>query len=1199
MSLRKFFLLSFLLISSVLSVSAQVDTGAIVGTVADGQQQRVADASIRLKQESTGVERTLKSGRDGSFTFSPLAIGTYTLSVEREGFERYVQTGLTITAQSTVREDVSLHVGAVTQTVEVAAAAPQLETQSSALQQLVSARSINDLPLNGRNVVFLAQTAPGITIAQADSRGLAASGSFSSNGERRGQNDYLLDGIDNNAAIMDYVNEAQYVVIPPPDALQEFVVQTNNYSAEFGHSAGAVLNVSTKSGGDAFHGDAWEFVRNDVFDARNYFATAPTKPGFRQNEFGFAFSGPVVIPKLYNGHGKTFFFFDYQGLRRAQDASQVSTVPTYAESTSGFTNFADLIALQSGTKTDALGRTFPVGTIFDPATSRATTSGVIDPTTGLKATSTSDVRDPFYAGTLGSQTVFNTAGQEALLNQLPAGRLNSNAIALLGLYPAPTAAGITNNYTSFPSQTYNSNGIDLRLDQHFGDRDSAFARYSYLNTDQINPGPFPGIADGQASRPGNGATQAQNVAVSETHIFTPHLLNEARVGYSRVSDIRRQLFANQLGIPAEYGIGGIPQFPGNGGLPTLSFGNLNSLGQPGSLPSNKASDITQYSDNLTSSHGRHVLRTGVIYQNLSYPTSTPSAARGSFGFNGIYTSVFGQTDGSTDRAQFLLNPTATTVTGGINNVGGANSVSASSFPPISNLHRTYFGVYVQDDWRTTSKLTLNLGLRWEHYGVPTERNNRQANFLPGPFSDPAVGAQFLIPNSQAASVPAAFLALLAKDNIAFVPTGNAGLGVAQKLNFAPRFGAAYQLNSRTVVHAGYGLFYGGYENYGLSAMPAANFPFNIATSYTDANAVTPLTPTNSIGTLSNGLTNVPLSASVANLSSIGLLGRGYNWKSAYSEGYNMQVQYQLNPTTLLKLAYDGSVSKHLQSTIGTNTLNVILPSTANAQTNSFFPDFARGGSFVIPEGFSNYNGLQIDLTRRWRHDLTVDANYTYSKCLGDARDILDNDIGSYRAPYVPGVGIAADYALCDIDVRNIFHASGTYSLPFGHGQPLLAQGLASAIAGGWSLQGVATAQDGQPFTVACTTTTTAGLGCNALTVPAQNPYAGPHNATHFLNAAAFANPATTATGVALLGGSPTQVSGPAYRKLDVSLFRQIPLVEGTRLEIRAEAFDITNTPNFSAPGSLTFTSPTTFASITSTRDANSSRQLQFAAKVYW
>ncbi len=1197
MSLRKLFLLSFLILSAAFSASAQVDTGAIVGTVVDGQQQRIADATIRLKQEATNVERTVKSGHDGSFTFSPLVIGTYTLTVERDGFERYKQTGLTITAQSTVREDVSLHVGAVTQTVEVAAAAPLLETQSSSLQQLVSERSINDLPLNGRNVAFLAQTAPGVTIAQADSRGLAASGSFSSNGERRGQNDYLLDGIDNNAAIMDYVNEAQYVILPPPDALQEFVVQTNNYSAEFGHSAGAVLNVSTKSGGDHFHGDAWEFVRNDVFDARNYFATAPTKPGYRQNEFGLAVSGPVVIPKLYNGRGKTFFFFDYQGLRRAQDASQVSSVPTSAENTSGFTNFSDLIALQSGTKTDALGRVFPVGTIFDPATSRATTSGAIDPTTGLRATSNSYVRDPFYAGSLVGQTVFNTTAQEALLNQLPAGRLNPNAIALLNLFPAPTAGGISNNYTSFPTQTYNSNGIDLRLDQHFGDRDSAFARYSYLNTDQVNPGPFFGIADGQSSRPGSGATQAQNVAVSETHIFTPHLLNEARVGYSRVSDIRRQLYANQLGIPAEYGIGGIPQFVGNGGLPTLTFGALNNLGQPGSLPSNKASDITQYSDNLTISHGSHVLRTGVIYQNLLYPTSTPSSARGSFGFSGIYTSVFGQTDATTDRAQFLLNPTATSVAGGIANVGGANSVSASSFPPISNLHRTYFGAYVQDDWRTTSKLTLNLGLRWEHYGVPTERNNRQANFIPGPFSSPAVGAQFLIPNSQAASVPAAFLALLAKDNIAFVPTSNAGLGVAQDLNFAPRFGAAYQINSRLVFHAGFGLFYGGYENYGLSAMPAANFPFNIATSYSAANAVTPLTPTNSIGTLSNGLTNVPLSASVANLSSIGLLGRGYNWKSAYSEGYNAQLQYQLNATTVLKVTYDGSTSRHLQSTIGTNTLNTILPSTANAQTNSFFPDFARGGSFVIPEAFSNYNGLQVDLTRRWQHDLTVDANYSYSRCLGDARDILDNDIGGYRAPYVPGVGIAADYGLCDIDVRNIFHASGTYELPFGHGQPFLASGLASAIVGGWSLQGIATAQDGQPFTVACTTTTTAGLGCNALKVPGQSPYAGPHNTTHFLNAAAFANPATTATGVALLGGSPTQVSGPAYRKLDVSLFRQIPLFDGSRLELRAEAFNITNTPNFSAPGTLTFTSPTTFASITGTRD--NSRQLQFAAKIYW
>ena len=1199
MSFRKFAAPSVLFLAAVFPspAHAQVDTGSIVGTVSDSEQQRLADAIIRLRQESTGIERTVNAGRDGSFTFSPVAIGSYTLTVERDGFDRYEQKGITITAQSSVREDVSLHIGAVTQTVEVAAAAPLLESQSSSLQQIINTRSINDLPLNGRNVTFLAQTAPGVTIAQADSRGLAASGSFSANGERRGQNDYLLDGIDNNAAIMDYVNQSQYVLIPPPDALQEFVVQTSNYSAEFGHSAGAVLNVSTKSGGDAFHGDAWDYLRNDVFDARNYFANGVSKPGFRQNEFGFAASGPVVIPKIYNGHGRTFFFFDYQGQRRAQDASQVSTVPTAAENSSGFTNFQDLLATQSGTKTDVLGRVFPVGTIFDPATSRATTAGVVDRVTGLKASSTSFVRDPFYTGALGGQTSFTSATQEALLNQLPAGRLNANAIALLRLYPSPTGGGINNNFTSFPQQTNDNNGFDLRLDQHFSDHDSAFARYSYLDTDQLNPGPFQGIADGQASRPGNGATQAQNAAVSETHIFNANWVNEARAGYSRVVDIRRQPNANQLGIPAQYGIGGIPQFAGNGGLPTLSFGVLNNLGQSGSLPSNKASDITQFSDNFTWSHGANVVRAGAIFQNIFYPTSTPSASRGSFGFNGVYTSIFGQTDATTDRAQFLLNPQAASVAGGINNVGGANTVSASSFPPISNLHRTYFGAYVQDDWRATSRLTLNVGLRWEHYGVPNERDNRQANFIPGPLNNPAAGAKFLIPTSQTAAVPQAFLNLLAKDNIAFVPTSNAGLGQAQKENFAPRFGVAYQINPRIVVHAGFGIFYGGYENYGLSGMPAANFPFNIATSYSAANAVTPLSPTNAIGTLANGLTNVPLTASNANLSSITLLGRTFDWKSAYAEGYNVQVQYQVTPTTVIKLAYDGSGSRHLQTSVGTNTLNVILPSTANAQTNSFFPDFARGGIFVIPEAFSNYNALQLDITRRWQHDLTLDANYTRSKCLGDARDLLDNDIGGYRAPYVAGEGISADYSLCDTDVRNIFHTSGTYTLPFGRGQKLLTDGVPSAIAGGWSLQGIATVQEGQPLTVACTTTATAGLGCNALRVPGQSPYAGSHNAVQFLNPEAFQNPAANATGVGLLGGSPTQVSGPAYRKLDLSLFRQIPLVEGTRLELRAEAFNVTNTPNFSAPGTLTFTSPATFASITSTRD--NSRQLQFAAKIYW
>jgi Carboxypeptidase regulatory-like domain len=1190
-------------ISLVLSLSAgaQVDTGSIVGTVFDSQHRPISGAAVTLQQTSQSSVRTTKSGRDGNFSFSPLSIGTYDLTVESPGFGHTTEPKIVITAQSTVRTDVTLQVGNVSQTVDVRSDGELLETQSSAVQQLVDAKRINDLPLNGRNVTLLAQTAPGVTIAQQDTTLTVASGSFSANGARRGQNNYLLDGIDNNAAIGDYVNQSQYVLMPPPDALQEFVVQTSDYSAEFGKAAGTVLNASTKSGTDEFHGSFWEFFRNDALEARNYFATAPAKPTYLQNQFGFSIGGPVDIPKIYNGKHKTYFFFDYQGTKISQKNSTITTVPTTAERSANFTNFSDLIALQSGTRTDNLGRLFPSGTIFDPATSRAITAGQKDPVTGLPASQTGYVRDPFYSGTLTGQQNFTTAMAISQLNQLPAGRINPSAVALLNLYPSATSGGITNNYTAFPQDINNSEAFDIRLDQHLSNNDSAFARYSYIDTNQINPGPFPGVADGETSRPGTGWTQAQNVAVSETHIFNSHLVNEARFGYSRVADIRKQFDADNLSnIPGQYGINGIPQIPGNGGLPTLSFGNLSNLGTPGTLPSDKASDVTQASDNLTISTSRHVIRTGFLFEHIAYPMSTPTTSRGAFAFSGIYTSIVNQTDGSTDRAQFLINPTGGSVPGSINNVGGANSVTASSYPPIANLRRGYVGTYIQDDWRAFPSLTFNLGLRWEYFGAPSERDNRQANFVLGPLSNPAQGAAFLIPRSQVSLVPQAFLSLLAKDNIAFTPTSNVELSTEQYTNFAPRFGFAYQASSRLVLHGGFGIFYGGSENYGVAANPASNFPFNVNSAYTAANAVSPVTPDNSVGTLQAGLTNVPLSAASATLtgaSRVSLLARQYNWKNAYTGSYNLQLQYQLSKNTVTRFGYVGSISRHLQTRETNNAVNTVLSPNASIQTNSFFPDFATGGALIAAEGATNYNGFQIDVTRQFSSGLSAEANYTRSKCLGDARDILDDTLSGYRAPFVPGAGIGFDYGLCDVDVRNIFHVNGVYVLPLGRGKSLLANGIPSYVASGWSLQWIATAQDGQPFTIPCTATTAAGLGCDALKVAGQNPYAGPHNAVQFLNPAAFANPSATANGLAVLGGSPTQVTGPAYRKLDLSLFRSFHRTEASYVEIRVEAFNITNTPNFSMPINLNFTTPSNFAQITSTRD--SARQLQLAGKFYW
>jgi hypothetical protein len=1182
--------------------NAQVDTGAIVGNVTDSGGAVVPGASVTITEEGTGLTQAQNTGADGGFSFTPVKIGNYTLTVAKAGFKTSVQKHIEVTVQGHLEINPRLQVGEVAQQVEVNSSGPILDTQTSSIQQLVGQRTINDLPLNGRNAVFLAQLSPGVTIAQNDSRGLQASGSFTANGSRRTQNDYLLDGMDDNVAIADLVNQSQFVILPPPDALREFTVQTSDYSAEFGHAAGAVLNVTTKSGSNDFHGDLYEFLRNDAMDAKDYFVLKnQRKPEYRQNQFGGTFGGPIVIPHLYNGHNKSFFFVDYEGTRIVQGKTFTETVPTAAERASGFSNLQDLIGLQSGTRTDLLGRTLPSGAILDPATSRAVTANVLDPVTGLIATTTGDVRDPFYGGSVAGIKNYATPAAEALMNRIPGTRIDPNAVALLGLYPAPSTSALTNNYTASPNATTNVDGFDVRFDQVFSERDSAFARYSYNYNSQFQPSPFPGVADGGASRPGTGWTESQNEALSETHIFTPKLVLEVRAGYSRVADARTQFDSNVMGIPAQYGIQGVPQIPTNGGLPTLTFNQLASMGSPGTLPSNKASDIFQISENLSIDRGNHQLRVGTEYQYVAAPTLTPTTSRGAFTNNGTYTSVVNSTDPSTDRAQFVLLPEPSTVAGGINNVGGANTLSASNFPPSFRLVRPYVGAYVQDNWRATPTLTLNLGLRWDFIGDPEEANSRFANFIPAQ-TGLSPNSVFYVPQSQVANIPSAFVSLLSSNNIAFTPVNGNALVLAQKTNFAPRIGFSLQAKPRLVLRGGYGIFFQGNENHGLSVSNYVNFPFQITTSYTSSNAVTPLSANNAVGTLENGLVNVPLTpaAGVASSNtSLTLLGEPRNAKTAYAQAYSLQFQYQLTPSTVLEAAYIGTNSRHVQTGgINTNTVATVLPPSANLKASSFFPGFATGGTFIARAGQDNYNSLQLNAEHRFARGFSFLANYTYSKCLGDTRDLLDNNVGSYRAPYLPGFGIHADYGLCDINTRHLAHASGIYELPFGKGQRFLTSGAGSWIAGGWSVNAILTAQDGQPLTVACSVTNAAGLGCNALMVPGVNPYGGLHNAAQFLNPTAFANPAaatTTSASAANLGGPPTQVNGPPYRRLNFSVFRQFPVYEATHFEFRAEVFNLTNTPNFAQPGSLSFSTPNTFASITATRDSpDDPREIQLS-----
>ena len=445
------------------SALAQVDTGSVQGTVTDASGASISGAKVVLMNQGTAASLASTTSADGGFKFSPVRIGTYTVTVTFEGFQTSTQKDIPVNVGSDVVANFTLQPGKVSEVIEVTGAAPVLQSQDASVGQVMDTQAVNNLPLNGRNFTFLAQLGAGVNTPQADTRGNAASGAFAANGLRPAQNNYLLDGIDNNSDTVDFLNGTNFVVLPPVDAIQEFKVETSGFSAQYGRSGAAVLNATIKSGTNQFHGSAWEFFRNDVLDAADYFENAGSVPkgALRQNQFGGSIGGPVVIPHVINGRNKLFFFADYEGLRRVQGTILTGSVPTVAERNSFDTdtiNFADLISAQSGTNTDALGRTLPKGTILDPSTTRSVTAGVVDPNTGLAAVKSGFVRDPFTNGSCANNTTnFTGAAVSAcglnhipVFNALDQRQVDANALALLSLYPLPTNGDVFSNYANSP-----------------------------------------------------------------------------------------------------------------------------------------------------------------------------------------------------------------------------------------------------------------------------------------------------------------------------------------------------------------------------------------------------------------------------------------------------------------------------------------------------------------------------------------------------------------------------------------------------------------------------------------------------------------------------------------------------------------------------------------------------------------------------
>jgi hypothetical protein len=993
----------------------------------------------------------------------------------------------------------------------------------------MSSQTIDHVPLNGRNWVYIAQLANGTTPSQG-SRG-GGKGDFEANGQRAEQNDFILDGVDNNSNVVDFVNGASFVVQPPPDALAEFKVQTGDYSAEFGHSAGAVVNASIKAGTNHLHGDLWEYFRNNDLDARNF--NAQTVPAYHENQFGATLGFPILTNRL-------FFFGDVQANRVIFGNTQTETVPT-ALMRSG--NFSELL------NTNLTGNAQPV-TLYQP------NSGGTAPLTCN-----------------GQQNVFCP------------GQINKVAQNILNLYPMPNTNGgkTYNNYVVNTNDVDNTFQWDARMDWNAGRHDQTFARFSYYHEPAYDPPPLGNILDGGTfGNDGNILNLGENFVLSETHEFNASLSNEFRFGYNYLHDGYLQPNAN-TNIAPTIGMGGIPNgpaFPENGGLPNVAISGLTSFGSTTFFVTDEHENVFQILDNVTKIVGNHSLKLGVDFQSLRFSTLQPPYPRGTYSFSGLYTSNAGASYTGYGVADFLADQ--------------------NNFAQISNEFkngdsRWYRAAYVEDDWRVNDKLTLNLGVRYDYYQPYKDVGGYQASYyVTGPVGPGTGSAVYQIPDEQKNfPLSSTFTSLLAKDNISLQYVSNPALVDAQHANFAPRFGASYAADPKTVVRTGFGIFYGGLESTGYYPNLGENYPFQFTDTFNAPNCSAGNCPSISNPayggvSLENGFSDA-LAAGLSNyISTPALRGSDHTTKTPYTMDWNLSVERQVTNNMAATLSYVGNASRHLAVFPDPNNPMALVNSADSSQPYRPFPDFG-GTAYTNYAGESSYNSLQAKLQKRMANGMNFLGTYTYSHSLDDSPTPLGSTgDGGYRNTNL--LPIRYDYSNSAWDTRHRFTFNGYYDLPFGHGRKWLNRGgVANEVAGGWAVNLTFTAQTGNPFTVYPNISTASGGSSRAIligdpfkaggTPPASNPGITCATKTRTLdnwyNPCAFANPLpgtqiTTpitdrATVLQYLGGIRNDVYGPGYERINASVFKDFSTWREEFLEFRADIFNVLNTPAYGQP----------------------------------
>jgi hypothetical protein len=1061
-------------------------SATLVGRVTDSSGATVPGTKLTLVNPATNETHAVLAGDNGDFVFPQLAPGQYTLTAEHQGFRRDVEKDIVIQVGQEARVNVTLQVGSVSDAVEVTAAAALVSADDAALGNVVDNKKVVELPLNGRGYLQLALLQPAV-YAPAQGSTIGFRGGMNIAGNNEVSNQYILDGVDNNDEA-----SSQPIHTPVLDAIQEFRVLTGTYSAEYGRQAGGQIVVTTKSGTNALHGSAWDFYRNSVLDARNFFA--PRKLSFIRNQYGATAGGAIK-------KDKTFFFVSWENQNRGDGVSSLAEVPPVAFRNGDFSSLSTVLK---------------------------------NPFAGFQ---------PFPG------------------NQIPKSLWSSQGAGLLALYPLPNLNSAQNNIVSSVPGHYDSDQFSVRADHRFSDKDQMYGVYEFLDSHEFYPLSNPLCSARAVGGWGCFEMQrTQQAAAGWTHVFSPNVVNEARVGYTRFGFYRLQqdYTSNVVGA---LGIGGLPDAgvtPFNNGAPQLTVTGYVTIGGATNLPQGRHDNDYNYIDNLTVVRGSHTMKVGVDYLKILFNSFFTSSGRGAFTFQNTFT--------GNAVADLLL--------------GLPYSATRNPGTPFHNNITNNTGAYFQDDWKVTSNITINYGVRYELDLPVTERVNKLSTF--DPSTNLLYDAQGLVFHVD----PATGLLVSAPDS----SIGNR-IWHTDWTRFVPRLGIAWRPfgGTKTVIRAGFGTF-SNHQIYGngvTSLMRGLPFRNTTAAGPFSASAST-------LPNLANAFSGAP---------SLTPPGIAKSFVDSYTNEWSFGIQHEIARNLLIEVSYLGNESHKLPIAW---QINQAYPGAGSVQSRRpYQPWGAISGGFIDSIGNANYNGLQARLERRLAQGLSATVSYSWSKSIDTGGNISTSAANSGGAQNARNLG--AERGLSDFNVPQRLVASWVWDLPLS----MKNNKLVNEAVTGWQLKGILTLQKGNPFTVYDGTDQSGtGGGNDRPNVIGDwrisNPGVGAwFNACTILangarsNCLAGQNPAWQIAPAGTFGNAGRNtLQGPGLQNFDLGVSRQFKVTEKIAVQFRAELFNVLNHANFFLPG--TTVSSSSFGTITQAADqpnTGAQRQIQFALKI--